>query len=92
MAPQEDPEERSALDAAKLFLTKLLADGPVSSKHIRADAEEAVLSWRTVQRAQKGMGIDAYKGGMNKGWFWMLPSKHTKINEDGREENVVLFY
>jgi putative DNA primase/helicase len=91
MAPQEDPEERSAMDEAKLFLTNLLADGPVSSKQIRADAEGAGLSWRTVQRAQKALGIDAYKGGMNEGWFWMLSSKNAKIEEEGQEENVTLF-
>jgi len=91
MAPQEDPKERSALDEAKLFLTNLLADGPVSSRQIRADAEGAGLSWRTVQRAQKAVGIDAYKGGMNEGWFWMLPSKHAKIDEDGQQESVTLF-
>jgi len=91
MAPQEDPKERSALDEAKLFLTNLLADGPVSSRQIRADAEGAGLSWRTVQRAQKVVGIDAYKGGMNEGWFWMLPSKHAKIDEDGQQESVTLF-
>jgi putative DNA primase/helicase len=32
MAPQGDPEERSALDDAKVFLSNLLADGPVSSR------------------------------------------------------------
>jgi hypothetical protein len=60
MAPQEDSEERSAMDDAKQFLTSLLTDGPVSSKQIRADAEGTGLSWRTVQRAQKALGIDAY--------------------------------
>jgi hypothetical protein len=23
---------------------------------------------------------------MNEGWFWMLPSKHAKIDEDGQKK------
>jgi putative DNA primase/helicase len=91
MAPQEDSEERSTLDDAKLFLTNLLADGPVSSKQIRADAEGAGLSWRTIQRAQKALDIDAYKGGMKEGWLWMLPPKSAKKDEERQEKNVALF-
>ena len=91
MAPQEDPEERSAMDDAKQFLTNLLADGPVSSKQIRADAEGAGLAWRTIQRAQKALDIDAYKGGMKEGWLWMLPSKNAKKDEECQEKNVALF-
>ncbi len=91
MAPQEDPEERSAMDDAKQFLTNLLADGPVSSKQIRADAEGAGFSWRTIQRAQKTLDIDAYKGGMKEGWLWMLPPKSAKKDEERQEKNVALF-
>jgi putative DNA primase/helicase len=91
MAPQEDPEERSAMDDAKQFLTNLLADGPVSSKQIKADAEGAGFSWRTIQRAQKVLNIDAYKGGMKEGWLWMLPPKSAKKGEERQEKNVALF-
>jgi putative DNA primase/helicase len=91
MAPQEDSEERSAMDDAKQFLTSLLADGPVSSKQIRADAEGAGFSWRTIQRAQKVLNIDAYKGGMKDGWLWMLPSKSAIKDEERQEKNVALF-
>lgn len=88
MAPNEDPEERSAMDDAKQLLTNLLADGPVSSKQIRVDAEGAGFAWRTIQRAQKALDIDAYKGGMKEGWLWMLPPKSAKKDEDGQEKNL----
>ncbi|HTP64636.1 MAG TPA: AAA family ATPase [Geobacteraceae bacterium] len=91
MAPQGDPEERSALEDAKEFLVNLLADGPVSSKQIRVDAEGAGFAWRTIQRAQKALDIDAYKGGMKEGWLWMLPSKSAKKDEDSQEKNVAPF-
>jgi len=91
MAPLEDSEERSTMDDAKQFLINLLAEGPVSSKQIRADAEGAGFSWRTIQRAQKVLNIDAYKGGMKEGWLWMLPPKSAKKDEERHEKNVALF-
>ena len=91
MAPDEDPEERSVLDDAKLFLNNLLADGPVSSKQIRTDAEGAGFSWRTIQRAQNALNIDAYKGGMKEGWFWILPLKNAKKGEVCQEKDVAKF-
>jgi putative DNA primase/helicase len=91
MAPEGDPEERSVLDDAKVFLTNLLADGPVSSRQIRADAEGAGFAWRTIQRAQKALDIDAYKGGMKEGWLWMLPPKDANKAEERQEKTVAHF-
>ena len=73
MAQPLDQEERDDLDEAKEFLRGLLADGPVPSKQVRADAEGAGHAWRTVQRAQKALGIGAVKEGMKGGWIWRLP-------------------
>lgn len=73
MAPQSSDEERTELDEAKHFLQALLAEGPVSSKQIIADAKGAGHSWRTIQRAQQALGIVAYKKGMKEGWAWRLP-------------------
>lgn len=73
----------NTLAQCKTFLLDLLADGPVSSKQIKTDAEGAGHAWRTVQRAQKVLGIEAYKDGMRGGWFWRLS---TNPPED-RQEN-----
>jgi putative DNA primase/helicase len=70
MKPQVPDEERSDLDDAKDFLRGLLADGPVPSKQIRGDAEGAGHAWRTIQRAQKALGIVPFKKGMKEGWVW----------------------
>lgn len=67
------PEEQSDTQDAKIFLRALLLDGPVPSKQIRADAEGAGYSWRTIQRAQKALGVEAVKDGMRGGWVWKLP-------------------
>lgn len=91
MSPQGDPEERSALDDAKEFLSNLLADGPVSSRIIKGDAEGAGHSWQTVRRAQKALGIEAQKEGMKGPWLWRLPSKMLNNPEDVQAEVVSTF-
>ena len=63
MSQQAAPEERSETDDAKAFLRDLLADGPVPSKQIQADAAGAGHAWRTIQRAQKALGIESVKKG-----------------------------
>lgn len=72
MRPQVNNEERSDLDDAKDFLRGLLADGAVSSNQIRKDADGAGHNWRTIQRAQKDLGVIAFKDGMRGGWNWRL--------------------
>lgn len=72
MRPPVHDDERSDLDDAKAFLRELLAKGPVPSKQIRADTEGAGHAWRTIQRAQKALGIVAVKDGMKGGWVWRL--------------------
>lgn len=59
---------------AKLFLTSLLADGPVPVRRIKADALGAGYSWRTIERAKRDAGIEARKLGLKDGWVWALPS------------------
>lgn len=83
MAQHGDLEERDAVKDAKDFLKGLLADGPVRSKQIKQDAEGAGYSWRTIQRAQKSLGIEAIKEGMNSGWVWQLP--YVPIPEDRQD-------
>jgi len=88
MTPQGDPGDRDAVEEAKDFLRGLLADGPVTSKQIRADAGEAGHSWSTIRRAQKALGIKPEKDGMKSPWTWGLAgrSKH----EDAQESPKVL--
>lgn len=72
MRPQIHDDERSELGEAKDFLRGLLADGAMPSRQIQADAAGAGHAWRTVQRAQKSLGIVAVKKGMKEGWVWQL--------------------
>jgi hypothetical protein len=71
---QDDPEEKSALDEAKVFLLDLLACGPMASKDVERDANGAGLSWVTVKRAAAKIGVRKQKEGFGKGtWYWSLP-------------------
>ena len=57
------------------FLRELLAKGPVSAKQVKADVEEAGLSWSTIKRAKARLGIKAQKAGMDGGWSWSMPRR-----------------
>ena len=76
---------KGAIEEAKAFLIDVLRDGPVPAKSIAADALGAGLSWRTVQRAQKKLGIVAEKSGMKEGWIWFLPMPHER---EGRQKSA----
>jgi len=88
MAPQGDPEERSAVDDARQFLADLLASGPVRAGQIKNDADGAGLNWRTVQRAADRLGVQRRKEGMAGGWFWNLAPKATKNTEGDTQITV----
>lgn len=81
-ADASDEDGTNSLADCKRFLQDLLADGPVSSKQVKADADGAGHSWRTVRRAQKALGIESVKEGLRGGWVWRLPAQ---IPEGGQE-------
>jgi hypothetical protein len=89
MRPPIHDEERSELDDAKNFLEGLLADGPVSSKQIRADAEGAGHSWITIRRAQAALGVMPFKVGMKEGWSWRLDTSSPPEGAPGTTKNPV---
>jgi len=88
MAPQGDPEQRSATDDARQFLAELLAAGPVRAGQIKKDADGAGLNWRTVQRAADRLGVQRRKEGMTGGWLWNLAPKMTNNNEGDTQVTV----
>jgi putative DNA primase/helicase len=76
-------EERSALGDATVWLRDLLADGPAAQKEIRAAAEEAGHSWRTVRRAKLSAGVKSMKlGGPGEPWAWALPGDEVNVSND----------
>ncbi len=63
----QDDEARSERTEAAEFLEGLLSDGPVSSKQIRKDADEAGFAWRTMHRAADALHVEKRKVGMKEG-------------------------
>lgn len=90
-APEGDREDKSAVEDAREFLLGLLAEGPVSSRQVYLQGREAGHSERVIRRAQKALGVEAVKGGMQTGWQWRLPPKMAKFPEDGQEKTLAAF-
>jgi len=62
----------SALDEASRFLMEVLDAGPVAITTLQSLAADSCMSWATVRRAQKKLGIRSCKAGMQSGWMWEL--------------------
>jgi len=75
-----ESEGSTALDSAIDFLKKELADGAVSQKQIKADADQAGCSWATVRRAKDALGVKPEKLSFDGGWNWRLPDKDDEAN------------
>ena len=71
------------------FLRDMLADGPEAVADIRAQANEAGLSWRTVERAKATLGVRAAREGEagkrgGGAWVWALANVKTATLSDWR--------
>lgn len=90
--------ELSEKEEAEQFLVDLLSLGEVPTKQIKADAAGAGHSWRTIERAKRGLGIESVKTGMGGGWVWRLGVEDRQQNTNtatkksgGLRENVAVF-
>jgi len=73
-----DPQERSAVDEAVVFLRVELADGPRPAREIEAAAEQASISESTLKRAKPIAQVTSKKVGDR--WLWHL------VEQEGRED------
>jgi hypothetical protein len=80
-------EDGSALEDAREFLLGELIGGPVPVSALRRGAEANAISWRTVERAKKLLGVEARRisgAGAPRGagrWEWFL-----EINDPEQSE------
>jgi len=69
-------EDRSACDDARDFLADVLAAGHVQAKRIKAEARDAGISWRTLERAKAELKVESFREGFGNegGWCWRMPT------------------
>lgn len=68
------PIPASAIQEACSFLKETLQAGPVAITALKSLAEESCISWASVRRARKKLGIRSHKTGMQGGWALGLPT------------------
>jgi len=84
-----DPDEQGALADAVGFLRAELADGPVSAKAIRKEADGAGIAWRTVERAKTRLCVESRKDGPRGPWLWALPGQpQPQDRQDCHTQNL----
>ena len=76
IAPPEPRRDAAQLRRAKEWLEGLLHGGPVECEQVKAQAQTDGLSWATVRRADRDLGIRHRRQGFGPGvpWVWELPS------------------
>ncbi|MDA8170505.1 MAG: AAA family ATPase [Nitrospiraceae bacterium] len=79
LAIPADPEEKSALDEAKDFLTETLTGGPMAYQDIQKQARKAGIADATLRRAKKALEVAVIKQGYQGAWAWSL-SKDAQEN------------
>lgn len=90
-ADASDDADGGALGEAREFLNDLLANGSVSVKVVKLAATEAGISFATVKRAKKAIGVVAEKIAMNGGWNWKIPRRCSSNTEGAQQNNVSPF-
>jgi hypothetical protein len=87
LAAESEKDSSPSRIEAEEFLRDALASGPRLAKAIEEEAKEAGISWRTVRRAQKRLGIrperkaEAGDGlGQAGRWWWSLPTAPKVAN------------
>lgn len=69
----EGAEQAGTLERASELLAEMLKEGPRNAAEIRAAAEGAGISERSMQVAAERMGAVKSKAGFAGGWIWSMP-------------------
>ena len=87
-----DSNDGSEIEEAELFLADVLAEESLPVLQLKEDSKNAGLSWATVRRASKNIGVRKIKSGMTGGWFWSLVggSRSSQFCEDAQKIPKVL--
>jgi hypothetical protein len=74
---RDDDGEAPAREEGEAFLRELLAQGPVPAKQVKAEAREAGIAERTLDRARQAIGAKTRRDGFGPGsrYVWELPGE-----------------
>jgi hypothetical protein len=81
---EQDDDATSALDAAADFIQQVLGSDVVPSKSVYAEAKEAGIAKRTLERASDSLGVKKRRGEGGK-WYWSLPKSANSANSANAE-------
>jgi putative DNA primase/helicase len=88
VAESEPCEDRDALSEAESFLQEQLTGGPVPTNTLKAAAGAHAISWRTIERAKKSLGVEASQ--KERKWFWKLTPPATPTPNSWRSGGLNL--
>lgn len=69
LAEAEADSESERQDAVS-WLCDLLANGPMPTRAVKRESDDAGISWRTVQRAMKRAGVESHRQGFGMPALW----------------------
>lgn len=69
----------SAMEEAKRFLEEALGEGPELATKLREDAEGNGISFGTLKRAKRAIGVESFR--RDEEWFWKI----RKLNDESLE-------
>lgn len=76
--PKQDDAKRTERDEAADWLRQTLANGPMLAKEVKELAKEGEgIAARTLDRAKKAAGVEAYRPENPGPWYWRLSEAGT---------------
>ncbi|MCL1860316.1 MAG: AAA family ATPase [Proteobacteria bacterium] len=81
-----DEDGGGAMYGACQFLADFLSGGPRKASEIKSAAEDAKISWRTIERAKKDLKIVSEKMTFAGCWAWSLPDEECPRPPRNHEE------
>ncbi|MCL1860939.1 MAG: AAA family ATPase [Proteobacteria bacterium] len=89
-----DDGDRGAVGGAARFLVDFLAGGARKQSEVKDAAEEAEISWRTIERAKKELKIKSERMTFAGGWVWSLPDENLprppKKHQDRQQKGLAV--
>jgi putative DNA primase/helicase len=78
---------------AEKFLQSMLTDSAMTVRELKTAAQANGISWRTIERAKRELGIIAVRSGFGAqgAWEWQFPQRPPKTAIKSEQENVATF-